>query len=143
VISEESVKQVFWFLCAIIVSAFVGGSLASVSAQTASPTPDPFTVQLTSTPNGAFNSIASDITANGRFVVFTSNGDVATANPRNPTAIAKSFWQTTRNVAFSRSRIPKTFRFPHLQRAPLRHRVRHLLRVQRQLRFRHRLIEHR
>ena len=76
-------KQVFWFVCAIIVFALVGGSLASVSAQTASPTPDPFTVQLTSTPNGAFNSIASDITANGRFVVFTSNGDVATVNPRN------------------------------------------------------------
>jgi hypothetical protein len=72
------VKQVFWFLCAIIVPALVGGSLTSVSAQTSSPTPDPFTVQLTSTPTTLFNSIVSDISANGRFVVFTSNGDVAT-----------------------------------------------------------------
>ncbi len=71
-------KQVFLFLCAIIVSVLIGGSLASISAQTNSPTPDPFTVQLTSTPTSAFNSIVSDITANGRFVVFTSNGDVAT-----------------------------------------------------------------
>jgi hypothetical protein len=72
------VKQVFWLLCAIIVLVLTGGSLASVSAQTPSATPDPFTVQLTSTPTAAFNSIVSDISANGRFVVFTSNGDVAT-----------------------------------------------------------------
>ena len=71
-------KQVFWFLCGIIMPVLIGGSLAPVSAQTSSPTPDPFTVQLTSTPTTAFNSIASDISANGRFVVFTSNGDVAT-----------------------------------------------------------------
>ena len=71
-------KQVFLFLCAIIVPVAIGGSLASVSGQTSSPTPDPFTVQLTSTPTALFNSIVSDISANGRFVVFTSNGDVAT-----------------------------------------------------------------
>ena len=76
-------KQGFWFLCAIIVVALSGGSLASVSAQTSSPTPDPFTVQLTSTPNTSFNSLTSDISANGRFVVFTSNGNVATQNKRN------------------------------------------------------------
>ena len=76
-------KQGFWFLCAIIVVALSGGSLASVSAQTSSPTPDPFTVQLTSTPTTAFNSLTSDISANGRFVVFTSNGNVATQNKRN------------------------------------------------------------
>jgi len=77
------VKQVFWLLCAIFVLVLTGGSLSSVSAQTPSATPDPFTVQLTSTPNSAFNSIVSDISANGRFVVFTSNGDVATVNKRN------------------------------------------------------------
>jgi uncharacterized protein (TIGR03437 family) len=77
------VKQVFWFLCAIIVPVALGGSLASVAAQSTSPTPDPFTVQLTSTPTSAFNSIVSDISANGRFVVFTSNGNVATVNPNN------------------------------------------------------------
>ena len=71
-------KQVFWFLCASIMPALIGGSLASVAAQTSSPTPDPFTVQLTSTPNTAFNSVMGDMTANGRFVVFVSNGDVAT-----------------------------------------------------------------
>ena len=75
-------KLVFWFLCAIIAPLLIGGSLASVSAQTSSPTPDPFTVQLTSSPVG-FNSTTSDISANGRFVVFTSNGDVATQNKNN------------------------------------------------------------
>ena len=70
-------KQVFWFWCAIIVAALIGGSLASVSAQTASPTPDPFTVQITNT-TAFFNSVVNDISANGRFVVFTSNGDVST-----------------------------------------------------------------
>lgn len=76
-------KQGFWFLCAIIVAALIGGSLASVSAQVSSPTPDPFAVQLTSSPSGSFNSLSSDISADGRFVVFTSNGDVATQNRRN------------------------------------------------------------
>lgn len=71
-------KQAFWFLCALIVPAFASGALYSVEAQTSSPTPDPFIVQLTSTPNGAFSNFLSDMSANGRFVVFTSNGDVAT-----------------------------------------------------------------
>ena len=75
-------KQGFWFLCAIIVAALIGGSLASVSAQTSSPTPDPFTAQLTSSP-AAFTSIMSDVSANGRFAVFTSNGNVATQNRNN------------------------------------------------------------
>jgi hypothetical protein len=72
------VKQVFWFLCAIIAPALIGGSLVSVAAQTTSPTPDPFVAQITNTPNAAFSSAVSDISANGRFVVFTSNGDVST-----------------------------------------------------------------
>ncbi len=71
-------KQVFWFLCAIIVPVLFGGSLASVAAQTSSPTPDPFIVQITSIPSAAFNSVMGDISANGRFVVFVSNGDIAT-----------------------------------------------------------------
>lgn len=70
-------KQAFWFLCAIIVPALIGGSLVSVAAQTSSPTPDPFTVQITNTA-AAFTSKMSDISADGRFVVFTSNGDVST-----------------------------------------------------------------
>mgnify|MGYP003907438283 CR=1 FL=1 len=71
-------KQAFWFLCALIVSAFCTGALHSVEAQTSSPTPDPFVVQLTSSPTSSFATFGSDMTANGRFVVFTSNGDVAT-----------------------------------------------------------------
>ena len=76
-------KQAFWFLCALIVFGFTTGALHSVEAQVSSPTPDPFTVQLTSTPNNSFGSFVSDMTANGRFVVFTSNGNVATENPNN------------------------------------------------------------
>ena len=75
-------KQVFWFLCAVIVPALIGGSLVSVAAQTSSPTPDPFTVQITNT-SAAFNSQMGDISANGRFVVFTSNGDVSTEKLRD------------------------------------------------------------
>lgn len=71
-------KQAFWFLCALIVPAFASGALNTVEAQVSSPTPDPFIVQLTSTPTSAFNTFGTDMTANGRFVVFTSNGDVAT-----------------------------------------------------------------
>jgi hypothetical protein len=80
--AEEFVKQVFLFLCAIIVPALIGGSLVSVAAQTSSPTPDPFTVQLTNS-TAFFTSRMSDITANGRFVVFTSNGDVSTEKMRD------------------------------------------------------------
>lgn len=71
-------KQAFWFLCAIIVPVFGCGAFSSVAAQISSPTPDPFTVQLTSTPNTAFNQVMGDFSANGRFAVFISNGDVAT-----------------------------------------------------------------
>jgi WD40-like Beta Propeller Repeat len=81
-ISGGFVKQVFWFLCAVIVPALIGGSLVSVAAQTSSPTPDPFTAQITNT-SAPFNSQMGDISANGRFVVFTSNGDVSTEKLRD------------------------------------------------------------
>ena len=71
-------KQAFRFLCAIILAALATGALSSVEAQVSSPTPDPFVVQLTSAPTAGFNAFAQDMTANGRFVVFESNGDVAT-----------------------------------------------------------------
>ena len=71
-------KQAFWFLCALIMSVLIGGALNSVAAQAVSPTPDPFVTQLTSSPAASFSTFATDMTANGRFVVFTSNGDVAT-----------------------------------------------------------------
>src|SRR3989441_7271697 len=60
----------------------VFGAFSYALGQTASATPDPFVTQLTSSPAG-FNSFAGDITANGRFVVFESNGDVATQNRNN------------------------------------------------------------
>ena len=41
-------EQVFWLLC-YIIAAFAFGSLEPVAAQTSSPTPDSFVVQLTST----------------------------------------------------------------------------------------------
>src|ERR1044072_3160277 len=77
-IAEDFVKQGFWLLCASIVSLLVGGSLATVSAQTSTATPDPFVVQLTSAPTAAFNTSIGDMTANGRFVVFVSNADLST-----------------------------------------------------------------
>ena len=70
-------KQAFRFLCAIIVAAVGSGALSSVEAQVSSPTPDPFVSQLTNAPGG-FKANAADMSANGRFVVFISNGDVAT-----------------------------------------------------------------
>jgi len=77
------VKQAFWLLCASIMFVLIGGSLASVSAQTPSATPDSFVVQLTQNPSPTFNTAIGDMSANGRFVVFVSNGDVSTE--RTPT----------------------------------------------------------
>ena len=71
-------KQSFWLLCASLLFVLIGGSYASVSAQTPSATPDPFLVQITSNPNVAFTTALGDMSANGRFVVFVSNGDVST-----------------------------------------------------------------
>jgi len=77
------VKQVFWFVCASIVCIFAAGSLSSVAAQTVTPTPDPYAAQLTSLPTSLFNVTLGDMTANGRFVVFTSTADLATQNKNN------------------------------------------------------------
>lgn len=71
-------KQSFWLLCASLLFVLIGGALASVSAQTPSATPDAFAVQITSNPTPGFNVAMGDMSANGRFVVFTSNGDVST-----------------------------------------------------------------
>ncbi len=70
-------KQVFKCQCAIVAFMLVFGAYAPTFAQAPSATPDPFVVQLTSSPVG-FQSFAGDISLNGRFVVFESNGDVAT-----------------------------------------------------------------
>ena len=80
-------KQVFGSCCALVLLLLVFGVFSSVTAQSASATPDPFVHQLTSSPLGnasnQFGSFAGDISANGRFVVFESNGNVATQNPNN------------------------------------------------------------
>src|SRR5204863_6681374 len=60
------------------VLTLICGAFSIIVAQTSSPTPDPFAIQLSSSPNASFSSFAGDMTGNGRFVVFESNGDVAT-----------------------------------------------------------------
>jgi uncharacterized protein (TIGR03437 family) len=71
------VKQVFKSQCAIAAFVLVFGAFSYVQGQAPSATPNPFVVQLTSSPTG-FQSFAGDISLNGRFVVFESNGDVST-----------------------------------------------------------------
>jgi uncharacterized protein (TIGR03437 family) len=72
------VKPVFRSHCAIAAFILLFSVVSYAQAQTASATPDPFAAQLTSSPVAGFNSYVGDISANGRFVVFQSNGDVAT-----------------------------------------------------------------
>lgn len=78
-------KLVFRSQCAITALMVVFGAFSYAQGQAASATPDPFAIQLTSSPVG-FYSFAGDMSANGRFVVFESNGDVATEKipSRNP-----------------------------------------------------------
>lgn len=80
-------KLVFRSQCAIAAFILVLGAFSVSYGQTPSATPDPVVAQLTSSPLSSgvyrFYSYASDISANGRFVVFESNGNVATQNARN------------------------------------------------------------
>jgi len=76
------VKLVCRSHCAIAVCLLVLSAFSYAQAQTQSATPDPFVTQLTSSP-ADFYSFAGDISANGRFVVFESNGNLDTQNPRN------------------------------------------------------------
>ena len=80
-------KQVSSSRCAIAALVLVFGAVSYGYGQTPSSTPDPFITQLTSSSAGAigapFLSSATDISFNGRFVVFESNGNVATDNPDN------------------------------------------------------------
>ena len=76
-------KQALGILCAAFVLLFIYSALSSgppSSGQAPAPsaTPDPFVVQLTSSPTSRFASFVGDISANGRFVVVESNGDIAT-----------------------------------------------------------------
>ncbi|MBC8029298.1 MAG: PD40 domain-containing protein [Pyrinomonadaceae bacterium] len=70
-------KQVFKSQCAIAAFVLVLGTFSYVLGQAPSATPNPFVVQLTSSPSG-FQSFAGDISLNGRFVVVESNGDIST-----------------------------------------------------------------
>ncbi len=80
-------KRVFSYQCALAALIVVLGAFSFVNGQIASATPDPFVSQITSSSVGGllnpFVSSAGDLTANGRFVVFESNGDVATQNRNN------------------------------------------------------------
>ena len=80
-------KQVSSSRCAIVALVLVFGAFSYTYGQTPSSTPDPFVTQLTSSPAGVvgapFLSSATDVSLNGRFVVFESNGNVATENPNN------------------------------------------------------------
>ena len=69
-------KQAFCLSCAMVVLMLACGGFSSSWAQTPSATPEPFLIQLTSSPSG-FRTNVGDITANGRLVVFESNGDLA------------------------------------------------------------------
>lgn len=71
-------KPVFRLLWGLAACLLACGAFSLTQAQTASPTPDAFVTQLSSSPNALFVSFAGDISGNGRFVVFESNGDVAT-----------------------------------------------------------------
>jgi len=76
------VKQVFRSLCGIAALIVIASAWSPAQAQIVSPTPDPVAIQLTSSPIG-FYSFGGDISANGRFVVFESIGNLDTQNPRN------------------------------------------------------------
>src|SRR5882672_4276671 len=68
------IRLVIAFLCAAAACMLVAGALSSAQAP-ASSTPDLFVTQVT---NSARDSFAGDTSANGRFVVIESHGDVAT-----------------------------------------------------------------
>ena len=75
------IRLVIAFLCAAAACMLVAGALSSAQGP-ANPTPDPFATQVThsvrSSLTNPVSSFAGDITANGRFVVIESNGDIAT-----------------------------------------------------------------
>ncbi len=70
-------KQVFKAQCAVAACVLVFGAFSYVLGQAPSATPDPFVVQLTSSPVG-FQSFVGDMSLDGRFVVLESNGDIST-----------------------------------------------------------------
>src|SRR5258706_2126273 len=75
------IRLVIAFLCAAVACMLIAGALTSAQSPSSS-TPDPFVTQVTSSVRSSatnpVGSFAGDITANGRFVVIESNGDIAT-----------------------------------------------------------------
>ena len=75
------IRLVIAFLCAAAACMLIAGALTSAQGP-ASSTPDPFVTQVSNSQRvsatNPVNSFAGDITANGRFVVIESNGDIAT-----------------------------------------------------------------
>ena len=75
------VKRVYFFACIIVFGCVVAalnslpGAHSIAQAPAPSATPDPFVAQITSANQESF---AGDMTANGRFVVIESSGDIAT-----------------------------------------------------------------
>jgi uncharacterized protein (TIGR03437 family) len=69
-------RLLFAFLCAAAACVLVAGALSSAQSP-ANSTPDPFVAQITHAPAGR-DSSAGDTSANGRFVVIESDGDVST-----------------------------------------------------------------
>src|SRR5438128_7247888 len=68
------VRLVLAFLCAGAACMLVAGALSSAQTTT-NFTPDPFVAQVTHSDRDSF---AGDTSANGRFVVIESTGDIAT-----------------------------------------------------------------
>jgi uncharacterized protein (TIGR03437 family) len=78
------VKQVLRLsFFALALCLLVASAADHVSAQTATPTPDPFVTQITNSTSDAF---ARDISGDGRFVVIESSGDLATVAPGQTSA---------------------------------------------------------
>ena len=86
-------RLIFAFLCAAAACMLVAGAISSAQS-TSSSTPDAFLAQVTRTTSNAF---ATDMPANGRFVVFESTGDAATLKP-GQTAASKSPTNTDGNT---------------------------------------------
>jgi uncharacterized protein (TIGR03437 family) len=86
-------RLIFAFLCAAAACLLVSGALSSAQS-TSSSTPDAFLAQVT---NATGNAFATDMSANGRFVVFESSTDVATLKP-GQTAATKSPTNTDGNT---------------------------------------------
>src|SRR5712671_2347427 len=68
------IRLVIAFLCAAAACMLIAGALTSAQSPSSS-TPDPFVTQVS---NSARDSFAGDTSANGRFVVVESSGDIAT-----------------------------------------------------------------